>query len=175
MSIGFLIVSRIDADSAYWGPIVISMLLIANGLSLVTSPSTEAVMGSVPRERAGVASAVNDISRELGGTLGVAVTGSIFISLYSPEIVTTFTGIPGLVDSLPEGVFEQAQDSVGVAYAVVQSSPAAIQQQVIDAVSTSFMSGFSTACLVVSIAAFVGSIFALRFLPARSNDSMKIS
>ena len=167
MSLGFLLVSQIDADAAYWGPIVISMLLIASGLSLVTSPSTEAVMGSVPRERAGVASAVNDISRELGGTLGVAITGSIFLSLYSPKIVETFSAVPGLVSSLPDGVFEQSQDSVGAAYAVVQNSPTALQPQILDAVSQSFMSGFSTACLVVSAVSLVGSLLALRFLPPR--------
>lgn len=168
MSIGFLIVSQIAADTAYWGPIVISMLFIACGLSLVTSPSTEAVMGSVPRERAGVASAVNDISREVGGTLGVAITGSIFLSLYSPRLADAFEQIPGLVDALPEGVFEQAQDSVGAAFTVAELSPPAVQPQVIAAVSDSFMNGFGTACLVVSVVAFVGSILALRFLPARS-------
>jgi EmrB/QacA subfamily drug resistance transporter len=172
MSIGFLIVSQIDADTAYWGPIVISMLLIANGLSLVTSPSTEAVMGSVPRERAGVASAVNDISRELGGTLGVAITGSIFISLYTPKILETFGLIPGLLQALPEGVYEQAQDSVGAAYSVVQNSPPAVQEQVMEAVSESFMSGFGTACLVVSVIAFMGSIIAFKILPARSTPKI---
>jgi hypothetical protein len=168
MSMGFLIVSRISADAGYWWPIVPSMLLIANGLSLVTSPSTEAVMGSVPRERAGVASAVNDISRELGGTLGVAITGSIFISLYSPDLVERFTAIPGLLGALPDGVFDQAQDSVGAAFFVAQSSPPIVQSQVFDAVSESFMTGFGTACLVVSIVAFIGSLFALKYLPARS-------
>ena len=171
MSVGLFIVSRIDADAAYWGPIIISMLLIANGLSLVTSPSTEAVMGSVPRERAGVASAVNDISREVGGTLGVAVTGSIFVSLYGPRITDAFTAIPGLVDSLPTGVFAQAQDSVGAAFAVVERSPATAQTLVAEAVDQSFMHGFGTACLVMSAVAFVGSLLALRFLPARSDTS----
>lgn len=171
MSIGLFVVSRIDANTAYWGPIVISMLLIANGLSLVTSPSTEAVMGSVPRERAGVASAVNDISRELGGTLGVAITGAIFVSLYSPRIADTFAGIPGLVEALPDGLFEQAQDSVGAAFVVVERSPASLQPQVADAVSQSFMNGFGTACLVMSAVALVGSLLALRFLPARSTTA----
>jgi hypothetical protein len=170
MSMGFLIVSRISADAGYWWPIVPSMLLIANGLSLVTSPSTEAVMGSVPRERAGVASAVNDISRELGGTLGVAITGSIFISLYSPDLVDRFTAIPGLLEALPGDAFEQAQDSVGAAFVVAQNSPTVVQPQVFDAVSESFMTGFGTACLVVSIVAFVGSLFALKYLPARSTS-----
>ncbi|MFM8855825.1 MAG: DHA2 family efflux MFS transporter permease subunit [Actinomycetota bacterium] len=174
MSMGFLIVSQIDADTAYWGPIVISMLLIANGLSLVTSPSTEAVMGSVPRERAGVASAVNDISRELGGTLGVAITGSIFISLYTPKIIEAFTNIPGLVDSLPDGVFDQAQDSVGAAYAVVQNRPDQVQPLIVSAVSESFMNGFGTACLVVSAIALLGSVLAWRFLPARSEANSEV-
>lgn len=168
MSIGFMIMSQINADTAYWGPIIIAMLLMANGLSLVTSPSTDAVMGSVPRERAGVASAVNDISRELGGTLGVAVTGSVFISLYTPRIVELFQDVPGFVEALPPGAFDQAQDSVGAAFAVGLTSPEALRPQIFDAVNESFMSGFGTACLVVSISAFVGSLLALRFLPARS-------
>lgn len=168
MSIGFLIVSRIDADASYWGTILVAMLLIANGLSLVTSPSTEAVMGSVPRERAGVASAVNDISRELGGTLGVAITGSVFISLYTPRIIDRFSAIPGLLEALPHGLYERAQDSVGAAYGVAQNSPSVVQPQVVAAVSDAFMRGFGTACLVVSALALVGSLLALRFLPARS-------
>lgn len=163
-----MIMSQINADTAYWGPIIIAMLLMANGLSLVTSPSTDAVMGSVPRERAGVASAVNDISRELGGTLGVAVTGSVFISLYTPRIVELFQDVPGFVEALPPGAFDQAQDSVGAAFAVGLDSPEALRPQIFDAVNESFMSGFGTACLVVSISAFVGSLLALRFLPARS-------
>ena len=168
MSIGFFIMSRVDADTAYWGPIVISMLIMANGLSLVTSPSTDAVMGSLPRERAGVGSAVNDISREVGGTLGVAVTGSIFISLYSPKLAELFGGVPGLVSALPDGVLEQAQDSVGAAYAVGLQSPPAAQPQVLDSVSEAFMHGFGTASLVTSIAALIGSLVALKFLPARA-------
>ncbi|MEN9824162.1 MAG: hypothetical protein RLZ04_2588 [Actinomycetota bacterium] len=167
MAIGFFIMSRIDTDAAYWGPVIIAMLFIANGLSLVTSPSTEAVMGSLPREKAGVGSAVNDVSREVGGTLGVAVTGSVFISLYSPRLGDLFRGIPGLVDALPEGVLEQAQDSVGAAYSVGLQAPEAAQPQVLGAVSEAFMHGFGTACLVTSVAALVGSMLALKFLPAR--------
>ena len=171
MSIGFFIVSRIDAQAAYWGPILVSMLLMANGLSLVTSPSTEAVMGSLPLEKAGVGSAVNDLSREVGGTLGVAVAGSIFVSLYSPRLGELFTGIPGLVDALPEGVLEQAQDSVGAAYAVAQRAPDAARPTVLHAVSDAFMHGFSTACVVTSLVALAGSAVALRFLPARATPS----
>jgi EmrB/QacA subfamily drug resistance transporter len=172
MSIGFAVMSRVDADTAYFGPIIVSMLLIANGLSLVTSPSTDAVMGSVPRDKAGVGSAVNDISREVGGTLGVAVTGSIFVSLYSPKVIELFSGVPGLVDALPGGVLDAASDSVGAAYAVSQLAPDAVRPAVTAAVSDAFLQGFGTACSVVSVIALAGSVVALTFLPARPTPSV---
>lgn len=167
MSIGFVIASRLDAGSEYFGPVVLSMLLIANGLSLVTSPSTDAVMGSLPRNKAGVGSAVNDISREVGGTLGVAVTGSVFVSLYTPSIEDKFSAVTGLTESLPPGLYDAARESVGAAYAVVQGSPDGIRTQVLTAVSDSFIRGFSVACTVVAVAAFLGSIAALALLPSR--------
>jgi len=144
------------------------MLLIASGLSLVTSPSTDAVMGSLPLEKAGVGSAVNDVSREVGGTLGVAVTGSVFLSLYSPRIAESLRAIPGLVEALPPGIADQARDSVGVAYAVAGNAPEAARPQVLTAVADSFMHGFGTACLVVAATALAGSVFALAFLPPRA-------
>jgi EmrB/QacA subfamily drug resistance transporter len=172
MSVGFVIASRLDADSAYFGPVVLSMVLIASGLSLVTSPSTDAVMGSLPRNKAGVGSAVNDISREVGGTLGVAVTGSVFVSLYTPRLEENFGRLPGLVESLPSGLYDAARESVGAAYAVAQGSPDSVRGQVLNAVSDSFITGFSTACLIVAGAAFLGSLSALTFLPARPSDQV---
>ena len=168
MCIGFVIASRFEPNSSYWGHVVIGMLFMANGLSLVTSPATESVMGSLPREKAGVGSAVNDISREVGGTLGVAVVGSVFVSLYCPKIADEFGKLPGLVQALPEGVFESAQDSVGAAYFVAQESPANVQSTVLQAVTDSFMHGFTTASLVAAGMALVGAVFALKYLPARA-------
>ena len=170
MSMGFIVASRFEADSTYFGPVVLSMVLIASGLSLVTSPSTDAVMGSLPRNKAGVGSAVNDISREVGGTLGVAVSGSVFVSLYTPAIIDRFENIPGLIEALPTGLYDAAKESVGAAYGVAQGSPEAVRSQVLGAVSDSFMRGFSVACTVVAVAALLGSIAALALLPARPSD-----
>ena len=167
MSTGFFIVGTIEADAAYFGPIMASMVIMAMGLSLVTSPSTDAVMGTLPLDKAGVGSAVNDLSREVGGTLGVAVTGSVFVSLYGPRLTERFGEIPGLSQALPPEVVEVASNSVGAAYAVTQQAPAEAVAPMLQAVSDSFMRGFGTACLVVSGVALVGSIAALRFLPAR--------
>ncbi len=97
MSIGFVIASQLQADSAYVGPVLVSMVVIAAGLGLTTSPATEAIMGALPAAKAGVGSAVNDTTRELGGTLGVALVGSVFASLYAPQIVDALRGSPAAV------------------------------------------------------------------------------
>jgi hypothetical protein len=166
MAIGLAIASRMDQHSSYWGHIIIGMVFMANGLSLVTSPSTDAIMGTLNRDKAGVGSAINDVGREVGGTLGVAIVGSVFVSLYTPKLASTFAGIPNLVQNLPAGVYEIAQKSVGAAYQVAGRSPAAIQGQVQEAVSDSFIHGFRTACVVASAVALVGSVIALVLLPS---------
>jgi len=166
MAIGLAIASRMDQHSSYWGHVIISMVIMANGLSLITSPATDAIMGTLNRDKAGVGSAINDVGREVGGTLGVAIVGSVFVSLYTPKLASTFAEIPGLVQNLPAGVYEIAQKSVGAAYQVAGRSPAAIQDQVQVAVSNSFIHGFRTACVVASVVALVGSVIALVLLPS---------
>jgi Na+/melibiose symporter-like transporter len=166
MAIGLEIASRIDQLSSYWGHVIIGMVFMANGLSLVTSPSTDAIMGTLNRDKAGVGSAINDVGREVGGTLGVAIVGSVFVSLYTPKLASSFTEIPGLIQNLPAGIYEIAQKSVGAAYQVAGRSPKAIQDQVQEAVSNSFIHGFRTACVVASAVALVGSIIALVLLPS---------
>ena len=79
MSLGFAWVSSSSAVTPYW-EIVGQMLLLGVGLGFTTAPATESIMGSVSAEKAGIGSAVNDTTRELGGTLGVAVIGSVFNS-----------------------------------------------------------------------------------------------
>jgi hypothetical protein len=140
------------------------MVLMACGLSLVTSPSSESVMGSLPREMAGVGSAINDTSREVGGTLGVAIIGSIFATTYGPKIVELLTPF-----GLPEQALSAAEESVGAAFFVAEqagepTATAAIQ----NAASLSFLDGFQVACTTVGIVAILGALLALKFLPART-------
>ena len=85
MGAGFFIASTLGSDSAYFGPVLASMVLMAIGLGLVTAPSTGAILAVLPLGKAGVGSAVNDVTRELGGTFGVAVVGAVFSSVYGPQ------------------------------------------------------------------------------------------
>ena len=151
------------ANSAYFGPVVGSMVLMACGLALVTSPASESIMGSLPREMAGVGSAINDTSREVGGTLGVAIIGSIFATTYSPQIVKLLAPF-----KLPDAARSAAEQSVGAAFAVSeQVGDATLSNAIREIASSSFLDGFQVACTSVGAVAIFGSLLALRFLPAR--------
>src|SRR5206468_10900393 len=80
--------SVVSAGTGY-ATIAAQMVIYGTGMGLTSAPATEAIMGVVPRARAGVGSAVNDATRLLGGTLGVAIIGSVFASLYSHRLGQT--------------------------------------------------------------------------------------
>jgi hypothetical protein len=120
-------------------------------------------MGELPREKAGIGSAVNDVSREVGGTLGVAISGSVFASLYGPKLGELLAKF-----NMPAEAVALAKESAGAGFAVAKMSPtpeaaAAVSQ----AVSDAFMHGFQTACFTGAGVALFGALFALKFLPAR--------
>jgi predicted MFS family arabinose efflux permease len=161
MALGFFWAAILEADSAYWGPVVGSMLLIAVGLGLATAPATEAIMGALPREKAGVGSAVNDTTRELGGTLGVAVLGSVFSSVYGPKIVELLGGTP-----LPAEALAVARESVAAAIAVAAQAPAIAQEGIIGAAQRAFLDGMQAGSWVAAAAALLGAVLAAAFLPA---------
>jgi hypothetical protein len=167
MSIGLVIMGFSGADAAYWGPIVIGMLFLATGLGLVTSPATDAVMGELPAERAGVGSAINDVSREVGGTLGVAICGSIFASLYGPKLGSLISGF-----NMPEEAVALAKESAGAGFAVAANAPTAEAAGAIrGAVSDAFMHGFHAATFTGAAVAFIGGLCALKFLPSRKQGA----
>ena len=90
----YLWVAVIVAPGNAYSTIAIQMVLYGTGMGLTSAPATEAIMGVVPREKAGVGSAVNDTTRLLGGTLGVAVIGSVYASLYGSHLSSSLAGSP---------------------------------------------------------------------------------
>jgi EmrB/QacA subfamily drug resistance transporter len=76
-----LVVLALSGLHADYALLVLSLVVSAGGMGMVTAPSTGAIIVSLPLNKAGVGSAVNDTTRELGGALGVAVLGSLIASL----------------------------------------------------------------------------------------------
>jgi EmrB/QacA subfamily drug resistance transporter len=108
MAVGFACMSGLDLHSTY-AEFAWPTLILATGIGMCTAPTTSAIMGAVPDEKQGVASAVNDTSREMGGALGIAVAGSILAGRYSHELAPKLAGFPASVrgpatDSLPKAV-----------------------------------------------------------------------
>jgi EmrB/QacA subfamily drug resistance transporter len=152
-----------------FGIIAAQMVVYGLGLGLTSAPATESIMGAVPRAKAGVGSAINDSTRLVGGTLGVAVIGSVYASVYASRLSATMpAGVQGPVAAT-------AHQSVGAAYAVagkltVLGHPAlglALQH----ASTNAFLRGLLIGALVAGSVAAAGALLAAWFLPAQPTTS----
>jgi hypothetical protein len=157
----FAWVSTASSETTYL-EIAGQMILGGSGMGLVSAPATEAIMGVVPKAKAGVGSAVNDATRLLGNTLGVAVIGSVYASLFASRLTS------GLPASLPGDLSSRAHDSVGAALAVAQQTGLGT---VHTAASNAFFDGFSTGCLVAAGVSAAGALMAAWLLPAKPLQS----
>ncbi len=146
--------------------IAAQMVIMGTGLGLTTAPATESILSVLPAAKAGVGSAVNDATREAGGTLGVAVIGSIFTSIYVHHLAGT------AVAALPHHLADAARDSVGAAIAAATQAAPPLGHQLLTDVNTSFMSGLHTASLVAAGVCALGALGALA-LPGRR--AMRVS
>ena len=145
------------------------MVVLGTGMGLTSAPATEAIMGVVPKAKAGVGSAVNDATRLLGGTLGVAVIGSVYASLYASRL----TG--ALPTGLPASVARSAHASVGAALTLAgrltRAGHPLLASAIHDAASSAFFHGFHAANYVAAGVAAAGAVMALALLPAHPTTS----
>src|SRR3989440_5829258 len=153
------------SQSTPYAVLVGQMLMGGGGLGLISAPATEAIMGVVPKEKAGVGSAVNDATRLFGATLGVAVIGSIAASLYASHLGATLPhGIP-LRDALA------AKGSVGGALVAAQNLGRAglviPGHDLSVAAIGAFLHSFAGGCRVAGVVAAGGAVLAAALLPAR--------
>ena len=163
MAAFYLWVTTATAGTGY-GTIAAQMVVLGTGMGLTSAPATEAIMGVVPRAKAGVGSAVNDATRLLGGTLGVAVIGSAYASLYASRLTAA------LPTRLPASITHSAHASVGAALGaagrLLQTGHPALAAAVHNAASSAFFHGFHAANLVSAGVAAAGAVMALALLPA---------
>jgi EmrB/QacA subfamily drug resistance transporter len=158
--IGMVLMVGLQPDSSY-GALAWRMVLWAFGQALVMAPATESIMGSLPLAKAGVGSAVNDTTRQVGGALGVAIVGSVMSSTYGSRVADFFAGTP----AAGSGAEEIAKESLGGALAVASRVPG-----LSDLAQSAFVDGMHAGVLVAGGVAFVGAIVAAMWLPAQSKD-----
>ena len=157
LAIALAIISLWEATTPYW-VIAISLIAVAFAMGNIVAPATDAVMGAVPEAKAGVGSAMNDVTRQVGGALGVAVIGSILNEIYSSQITDSLT-------ALPADAAESAGDSVGAASVIAEAIPGSAGEALGVAAAAAFVDGFGVAVLVAAGLALFGAAIAVCFLP----------
>ncbi len=160
MAASFAWISGIDLSVGY-PEMAAQMLLLGGGLGLTTAPATDSIMGVVRREQAGAGSAVNDATRQVGGTLGVAVLGSIFSTLYIRDLTDSQA-----FGALPERARAVAQDGLAQGLSVAAQSPGEVADVIRNTVSDAFLSGLHAGCLTAAAVCLAGAFFVLAFLPS---------
>jgi EmrB/QacA subfamily drug resistance transporter len=152
----------LDPDSSTLHVVGITSLL-GLGMSNVMAPATESIMGSLPRAKAGVGSAVNDTTRQVGGAVGVAVLGSIMSSRYNSEISGRLAGVP---PDVAANVKDNVVEAVNYAREAAAARP--FTGQLVSAAHDSFVTGMHTAVTVAAVVALVAAAGVAVWLPSRA-------
>lgn len=155
-----LALQAVFTDGGAYLPTGIGLFLFGFGAGLAMPAATDSIIGTLPTARAGVGSAVNDTTRELGGVLGVAVVGSVAATAYSTSMQATTLGGP----KLPEAVRSAVNDSIGAAMAVsadLGPGGAGLARVAQDA----FVGGMGGALWVAAAVAVWGTVVAAVHLP----------
>ena len=157
-SIGFAIAALLGADSSYW-LVLAAVAPMAAGMALLMPPTTNAIVSSLPQDKAGVASAVNDTTREVGGAIGIALLGTLVTLSYQ-------SGMTDAVDNLPTPMGELAEDSIGGAVQVASQLDPAAASQLLEAANSAFLDGTTLAFGFASALGFGMALLIARFYPA---------
>ena len=136
----------------------VSLIAMAYGMGNIMAPATDAVMGAVPVAKAGVASATNDVTRQVAGAVGVAVIGSVFNSAYQATMEPAVTQLP------PEAA-EAASNSIGGALAIAGQLPGSAGETLASLARAAFVDAMGTAVWIGVALAALGALAVLRFLP----------
>lgn len=148
MASGFALVVLADRDAPYWGLIVWSMSLIAMGLAFVQGPATNVIMNSLSPQQTGAGSAVNDVTREVGGTLGVAVLGSVLSSVYTTQLGNQLDA-----SGLPAEALEASKTSVMAGVQVANTIEGPGGEQILATIQDAFVAGLHSSVIVAVVAA----------------------
>jgi EmrB/QacA subfamily drug resistance transporter len=150
------------------GTLCVVLGMLGLGMGLAIAPATESIMGSLPREKAGIGSAMNDVVREVGGTLGIAVLGSALASGYA-------SSMDGAVAGLPADASAAASDSVGAAQQVGAQLGGSTGAELIATANQAFVEAMSTTAGVAAAIAVAGALIAAVFLPSRARSEPSIT
>ncbi len=153
---GLAIWGFIDQSTPIW-VVGVSFFVMGAGMANVMPPATEAIMAALPREKAGVGSAVSNTIRQLGGALGVAVLGAVLSSAYRSHLGT-------VADGLPAAAQEAARESISGAYGVAEQAG---NTALIQAANDAYVTAMHYASIGTTVFALLGALVAVLWLPGK--------
>jgi EmrB/QacA subfamily drug resistance transporter len=174
MAGGLILVAAVLLTLTRWTPttetwvVSLTLFVLAIGLANVMAPGTGAVMAAVPEAKAGVGSAMNDLFRQLGGALGVAVIGSAINTVYRDRVVDAVAG-------LPAPAADAAGDSVGAAVAIGGQLGGSAGDALAAAARAGFTDALGVAAVVAASVAVLSAAFVYRAMPARPLEPVPLS
>jgi len=163
---GLFAMTGLGVGTSY-GDIVWRIVLVAAGMGCTMAPATESIMGSLPRSKAGVGSAVNDTTRQVGGALGIAIIGSVLASTYGSKIGDA---IAKQSRPVPKPIADAMKSQLGAALAVAHRIGGPVGSVIQTTARHAFVTGMHQGMVVGAVAALVGAVVALVWLPARAPD-----
>jgi hypothetical protein len=162
------VLTTLSTDTPYV-VIAAALVVLGAGMSITAAPATGEIMSSVPLSKAGVGSAVNDTTRELGGALGIALLGSVATSAYRSSV--DFGGL-----GLPDDAARAAGESIGAASAVARTLPDG--GVVVARAASAFTDAFNVAngvAVAIAIAAAAGVLAWSRRRDAEPEPDLDLS
>ena len=167
-SIGVFIVSTVPTSNGY--PVLVTgIMVLAFGMGCVMAPATESIMGSLPREKAGVGSAMNDTTRQIGGALGVAVIGSLLAAIYRPGVQSNMSAA-----GIAQPLIDTAKESVAGAVFGAANTPGISPEtaaQIHQIAVHEYVDGIHVAMKIAAAVVLLAAFIAFKWLPARADDA----
>lgn len=160
LSAGLLCLCLVRTDSSYWD-LAWPLLVVSTGVGIFTAPTTSAIMTSVPDDKQGVASAVNDTTREVGAALGIALTGSLLAAGYTKHIGSAVAGFPGPVQDAARGSL------AGAVAAAPHLGP--VGGQLVAVARVAFLHAMQTSLVVLASITAVAGVLIACWAPGRAH------
>ena len=147
-------------DTAYW-VLAVTFFFLALGMGLVNAPGTDLTMGSVPEEKAGIASGVNSVARQVGGAIGVAIAGSVATSVYAGRVNDATHGLPVPLQNA-------ADDSVAAAHGIGAGMPGGAGDALVASADHAWTDALAIGVAPAAAIALLVAVVVLRRLPGRA-------
>ena len=164
MTFGLLWLTQLTIDSSFVTA-AIGIMAFGFGGGMAMAPLTDTVMAAVPVNDAGIGSAVNDVSRELGAALGIATVGSFVGGLYESKVEAALEG------AAPASVIESVSEGVGVAAVTIPTLPASLAETVSVAANGAFVDAITTGMYLSAGFTVAATVVAVLLMPRKMRES----